>query len=118
VVWHDRRDSDYNIYYATLDINTCGGQIATLRNDATLWINNSMAALASYNISYAEDLLAEINEVLDTLGETPDGVAELLKILEEYLELAQGFRNGNNIAANYWATQAIAVAQEILAMIT
>jgi hypothetical protein len=38
--------------------------------------------------------------------------------LKEYLELAKEFQGGNNIAANYWATQAIAVAQEILALIS
>jgi hypothetical protein len=82
-------------------------------------INSAMASLASFNISVAETQLAEILDLLEEAEEVPEEVEELLEQLKEALAKAQEFFDaGNFIAANYWACQALAIAQQILALIS
>ena len=118
VVWHDRRDGDYNIYMAELDINKCAAmQFGTPENPPDY--NSPMRSLASNRISQAQSLMDEVQTTCEKLKNENDPLyskccVDRLDEVAEYLEIAEKhFMSGNFIAANYWALKALEILQEI-----
>jgi len=118
VVWHDRRDGDYNIYGGTLDINRCIMQ-QPYTPQPPVDYNSPVRSLATHNISQSQSVFDEVQSMCEKLKNENDPLyskccVDRLDEVTAYLEMAEKyFMSGNFIAANYWALQALEILQEI-----